>query len=202
MNRQEDRIAATVGIILLMLIFCAICYVMGYKAAKAAEIPNVIKGNVSSLTRPVTQTWSEIELVMKAVEERKAAEALAQEALNKQAEEAAKSRPVESAPSGGSYEGEWQGSPGVEQWRSLVEASSWCGWNVDRMLYIMDGESGGDPTNHPDGSLEYVGLFQLYNGDNAYPYETWSDGAWNIQAAAEAFAAHGYAPWKATDRGF
>ena len=92
----------------------------------------------------------------------------------------------------------WPGSPGVEQWRSIV--ASYGDWDTDRMLKIMSRESGGDPTNHPDGSYEYLGLFQIYDPDGWYRANApWSDGAWNISCAHEAWLAHGYSPWASTD---
>lgn len=79
----------------------------------------------------------------------------------------------------------------VEQWRGLV--ASYPGWDVDRMLRIMDCESGGNPwAKNPRSSA--TGLFQVmasiwHDGRDLYdPYV-------NIDVAHYVWTEQGYRAW-------
>jgi hypothetical protein len=197
--RLQHKILGAALVIIIFFLGCATAYLLVFTIAKALETPDFTTGNITSLTRPYHQTWSEMEIAERMADERYAEDSRrAQEDLAKSTAILRQPESQDSDASGPNVQNE-SFSGGVEQWRSLVEAYSWCGWNTDRMLRIMQRESGGDPTNHPDGSYQVLGLFQIWNEAGEYDNEPWYDPVWNVSHAAEAFAAHGYSPWAGTD---
>jgi hypothetical protein len=94
-------------------------------------------------------------------------------------------------------------SPGVEHWRSLVEAHFAPG-NVETMLCLMGYESAGDPyAKNPISSAR--GLFQIMASIWApafdVTYEQLYDPIINTQVARKVLDIQGYGAWAPYNRG-
>ena len=87
-------------------------------------------------------------------------------------------------------------SPSVERWRALLERY-FAPEDVDKALYVMQGESGGDPMASGDGGAS-IGLFQL-NDDglgSGMSARQRLDPETNIRVAADAvYGGSGWRPW-------
>ena len=88
-------------------------------------------------------------------------------------------------------------SPNVEQWRAKV-AKYFRPEDVDKALYVINGESGGNPTIKGDNGAS-IGLFQmnraggLGSGSSVSQLE---DPDYNIRLAAQAvYGGSGWSPW-------
>jgi transglycosylase-like protein with SLT domain len=84
-------------------------------------------------------------------------------------------------------------SAGVEQWRTLV-AAYFPPDHVDRMLRIMDCESGGNPwAKNPHSSA--TGLFQIMaSWQKSWPGD-YTDPWTNVAVAYQIWLTQGYAAW-------
>lgn len=88
-------------------------------------------------------------------------------------------------------------SASVEKWRKLVE-KYFKPEDVDKALYVIQGESGGNPTIAGDGGNS-IGLFQMNMGGGlgtGSTVEQLSDPEYNIKLAAQAvYGGSGWGPW-------
>lgn len=87
-------------------------------------------------------------------------------------------------------------SPSVEQWRPLVQ-QYFAPQDVEKALYVIEHESGGNPSIYGDGGHS-VGLFQLNDQGLASgrSLQALQDPAANMQVAAEAvYGGQGWGPW-------
>jgi len=88
-------------------------------------------------------------------------------------------------------------SSNVEQWRALV-SKYFAPEDVDKALYVIQGESGGNPTIAGDGGNS-IGLFQMNMGGGlgtGSTAEQLSDPEYNIRLAAQAvYGGSGWKPW-------
>ena len=85
----------------------------------------------------------------------------------------------------------------VERWRKLVE-KYFKPEDVDKALYVINGESGGNPTASGDGGNS-IGLFQMNMGGGlgtGSSASQLSDPEFNIRLAAQAvYGGSGWKPW-------
>lgn len=88
--------------------------------------------------------------------------------------------------------GTGMGNGNVEQWRGLVAAYPL--WDVDRMLRIMNCESGGSPTAY-NGVTGVAGLFQIHPlWQKVWP-GNYYDPATNVAVAYQVWLEQGYDAW-------
>lgn len=88
-------------------------------------------------------------------------------------------------------------SAAVEQWRGIVE-KYFKPEDVDKALYVINGESGGDPQASGDGGSS-IGLFQMNTAGGlgtGSSVELLSNPEYNIKLAAQAvYGGSGWKPW-------
>jgi hypothetical protein len=163
----ENNLAITLGIIALFVISGAICWSMGYRAAKAAEVKTKPVVPLSSLTRPIPQDWSDMQLAIQERDGRLAREAeekRLQEDARRAQEDLRQRQPVSS--------GIDPGTPTVERTYSVEECrgighricvTTWseAEWSaLDQLWGFMPGggvlESGWDPLAHNDSGAHGI----------------------------------------------